>query len=116
MGLRTILTADDAQSIYLMKVYTTQHAPTESLRQSHLRQICKFLVSVHHVSPKTIRDVWNHKTWVHVTQPLWSYDRKPVDPLDDIRDPRDAYGDVLAIEKLSSDPFHFDWVEPSTPF
>lgn len=23
------------------------------------------------VSPKTIRDVWNRKTWVKVTRPLW---------------------------------------------
>ncbi len=25
------------------------------------------------VSPKTIRDIWNHKTWAHATNHLWSH-------------------------------------------
>ena len=24
------------------------------------------------VSPKTVRDIWNHRTWIHCTRHLWS--------------------------------------------
>ena len=32
------------------------------------------------VSPKTIRDIWNHRTWVHATEALWIRDDVPLFP------------------------------------
>ena len=31
------------------------------------------------VSPKTVRDIWNRRTWVHVTEDLWHYESPATD-------------------------------------
>ena len=60
-----ILTAEQAKSIYSLRSATTAEGP-----QSHLVAGKSSLVAeMYGVSPKTIRDVWNRKTWTQV----WGY-------------------------------------------
>ena len=35
------------------------------------------LASLFKISPKTVRDIWNRRTWIHETKPLWSVGEKP---------------------------------------
>jgi hypothetical protein len=57
-----ILTADQARSIYSLRSASTAEGP-----QAHLVAGKSSLVAeMYGVSPKTIRDVWNRKTWTQV--------------------------------------------------
>ena len=37
-----------------------------------------FLAKKYNVSPKTIRDIWNRRTWIQQTRHLWTEDEQPV--------------------------------------
>ena len=37
-----------------------------------------FLAKKYNISPKTIRDIWNRRTWIDQTRPLWTDDEKPL--------------------------------------
>jgi hypothetical protein len=57
-----ILTADQAKSIYSLRSASTAEGP-----HAHLVAGKSSLVAeMYGVSPKTIRDVWNRKTWTQV--------------------------------------------------
>ena len=57
-----ILTADQAQSIYFLRSVSTAEGP-----DAHLVAGKSSLVAeMYGVSPKTIRDIWNRKTWTQV--------------------------------------------------
>jgi hypothetical protein len=57
-----ILTAEQAKSIYALRSASTAEGP-----QAHLVAGKSSLVAeMYGVSPKTIRDVWNRKTWTQV--------------------------------------------------
>ena len=55
-----MLTRDEARTIYQVKV---------SGKSAH---DASRLGEYYRVTPKTIRDIWIHRTWVHATVPLWT--------------------------------------------
>lgn len=59
---QVILTADQARSIYALRTISTAEDP--SLRQVAGKS--SLVAEMYGVSPKTIRDVWNRKTWSQV--------------------------------------------------
>lgn len=56
------------------------------------------------IDRKTVRDIWNQKSWKKTTSPLWVCSSANKAERQNVE------------EKLDNDPFHFDWVPPSTPF
>jgi hypothetical protein len=77
-----ILTADQARMIYSLRSETT--AQTFELRSVAGKS--SLVAELYGVSPKTIRDVWNRKTWTQVTRPMWTaeeaehYEREHMPP------------------------------------
>eukprot|EP00292_Cryptomonas_paramecium_P019875 CAMPEP_0113691978 /NCGR_PEP_ID=MMETSP0038_2-20120614/18801_1 /TAXON_ID=2898 /ORGANISM="Cryptomonas paramecium" /LENGTH=183 /DNA_ID=CAMNT_0000613783 /DNA_START=9 /DNA_END=560 /DNA_ORIENTATION=- /assembly_acc=CAM_ASM_000170 len=61
---RRILTQDQAISIYL-------HRKSPTLRSSAV-------AALFGVNPKTVRDIWNRRTWAEETQHLWEAGEEPV--------------------------------------
>eukprot|EP00291_Cryptomonas_curvata_P014215 CAMPEP_0172179230 /NCGR_PEP_ID=MMETSP1050-20130122/16499_1 /TAXON_ID=233186 /ORGANISM="Cryptomonas curvata, Strain CCAP979/52" /LENGTH=199 /DNA_ID=CAMNT_0012852083 /DNA_START=353 /DNA_END=948 /DNA_ORIENTATION=- len=77
-----ILTADQARMIYSLRSEST--AQTFELRSVAGKS--SLVAELYGVSPKTIRDVWNRKTWTQVTRPMWTaeeaehYEREHMPP------------------------------------
>eukprot|EP00291_Cryptomonas_curvata_P013449 CAMPEP_0172184708 /NCGR_PEP_ID=MMETSP1050-20130122/19733_1 /TAXON_ID=233186 /ORGANISM="Cryptomonas curvata, Strain CCAP979/52" /LENGTH=262 /DNA_ID=CAMNT_0012858551 /DNA_START=163 /DNA_END=948 /DNA_ORIENTATION=+ len=63
-----ILTADQARNIYLLRSASTAEGPAATSVSGKSSLVAELFG----VSPKTIRDVWNRKTWTQVTRSLWS--------------------------------------------
>ncbi len=70
---RTI-TEQQAIEIYKQKLEFMKSIRTESgrTRTARMKSKCAELGSQYRVSPKTIWDVWNRKTWVVATSDLWA--------------------------------------------
>jgi hypothetical protein len=71
---RVILNRDLAVEIYKHKLSLIKPRSFESCfqgEQSKLRGASIKLASKYGVSAKTVRDVWNHKSWVAATYHLW---------------------------------------------
>ena len=88
---RTILTAQDAKEIYLWKLciagQNISERPCDSLQMRktfeeilHMKSILEsygqrcssgHIARKYGVKPKTVRDVWNRRTWSHVTSAFW---------------------------------------------
>ena len=69
-----ILSEEQAVEIYKEKLAFLRkpagtRCKTESLRGKSTVTSSKF-----YVSPKTVRDIWNRRTWQHATSFLWSYE------------------------------------------
>eukprot|EP00292_Cryptomonas_paramecium_P019813 CAMPEP_0113697684 /NCGR_PEP_ID=MMETSP0038_2-20120614/22272_1 /TAXON_ID=2898 /ORGANISM="Cryptomonas paramecium" /LENGTH=120 /DNA_ID=CAMNT_0000620725 /DNA_START=115 /DNA_END=474 /DNA_ORIENTATION=+ /assembly_acc=CAM_ASM_000170 len=62
-----ILNAAQARSIYLLR--STASASPEMHSVAGKSTI---VAELYRVSPKTIRDIWNRKTWTQVTRQLWT--------------------------------------------
>jgi len=60
---KVLLTQDQALEIY--KVRPMDNSP-------NAKPTSMDVAEQYGVSPKTVRDVWNRKTWVKVTKPLWA--------------------------------------------
>ncbi len=56
------------QKLYLMKVIREEIPRNRAVR---LKKECIFLASHYRVSPRSIREVWNRRTWVICTSTLW---------------------------------------------
>lgn len=56
---RGVLDAEDAIEIYRVK---TQKTPRDSAR----------LAAIYGITPKAVRDIWNHRTWSNATMVLWT--------------------------------------------
>ncbi len=69
-----ILTQQQAIEIYKQKLDFMKSVRTESgrTRTARIKSKCVELGSQYHVSPKTIWDVWNRKTWVVATSSMWA--------------------------------------------
>ena len=63
---RIVLTKEHALEIYKLKMSETLSTNAHKPSQSPSRLVAKS----YGVSPKTIRDIWNRKTWASVTQHL----------------------------------------------
>ena len=72
-----MLTSDQAIEIYRAKI--SVHNKFLTSNQNHdsyaagniMRGRSNFYSRLYGVSTRTIRDVWNRKTWAHVTQSMW---------------------------------------------
>ena len=65
---RAILNADAACTIYRMRPHSTQ---LPKVAPNHTITGCSVLVAhMFDVSPKTVRDIWNLRTWCHVTEAI----------------------------------------------
>jgi hypothetical protein len=67
---RAVLTQDQAIVIYTIRE-TTSCFGYQSLKSASLAK--QF-----NVSPKTIRDIWNRRTWANETRHLWTEDERPM--------------------------------------
>ena len=110
------LTPEHAFWIYVCKINIhKQKSPL--VVDFHRRLLCSDIARVHNVSKKAIRDIWNRKSWIKATSCLWTYFKEKDDTeISLIEELFVTKNDKESIEKLNSDPFHFDWVEPTTPF
>ena len=64
-----ILTADQARSIYSLRSPSTAEGPAAHLVAGK----SSLVAEMYGVSPKTIRDVWNRKTWTQVIAVLYAH-------------------------------------------
>jgi hypothetical protein len=64
-----VLTADQAREIYQCKL-----ALEKQNRGFKTRGQSVHVARLYRVSPKAVRDIWNHTTWKPITQQLWQYD------------------------------------------
>jgi hypothetical protein len=64
-----VLTADQAREIYKCKL-----ALQKQNRGLKTRGQSVHVARLYRVSPKTVRDIWNHTTWKPITQQLWQHD------------------------------------------
>ena len=75
---RIILNAETAYEIYKLKIQIMTNSLTFSSammsRSEKIRGKSKPIALKYHVSTKTIRDIWNRKTWVDATRILWADD------------------------------------------
>lgn len=73
---RNILSAQEAVEIYSRKLNFMQAIQFEPrrLKNVKVKNECAQLAIRYRVSPKTILDVWNHKTWISATSHLWEPD------------------------------------------
>jgi hypothetical protein len=74
---RIVLTAKQAEEIFRMKISMVKMiGPKICTRASYnlLRGKSVSISSEYNVSPKTIRDIWNRRTWQRATCHLWQYD------------------------------------------
>ena len=76
-----ILTADQARMIYSLRSEST----TQSFELRSVAGKSSLVAELYGVSPKTIRDVWNRKTWTQVWNfrgsPCWLYSHVHADVL-----------------------------------
>jgi hypothetical protein len=91
-----VLTADQAQEIYKVKLALQKQNRGKKIRGQSV-QIAK----MYRVSPKTVRDIWNHTTWKPVTHQLWQHDEVCIDEQE-----------VHPKPTRSSESPHHDWQVP----
>jgi hypothetical protein len=97
---RIVLNESLAVEIYQYKLAFSAPSSPVSCFQSLERRIrgqSARVSSEFGVSPKTIRDVWNHKTWVHATNHLWSH----------IQNGPDQKSSLVSDAEYSVQPFGF---------
>ena len=93
---RVLLTPGQAVEIFLYKlsVPTNRHSrPHRSNKKDH----SPYVARLYGVSAKTIRDIWNRRSWKTATCHLW--------PLVNTG----GYPNNQTGSALSGDPFHDDW-------
>ena len=72
---RVFLTVHQASEIYLHKIHLLTGTDTRC------RGMTVPLAKKYAVPTKTIRDIWNRKTWANVTQKLWHLEKCQIDSL-----------------------------------
>ena len=72
-GPRTLLTKEQAVEIYMIG-QAIRDCGIDPIRESRSSQTAKRF----QVSPKTIRDIWNRRTWRNETRHLWANNEKPM--------------------------------------
>jgi hypothetical protein len=73
---RIVLSESHAVEIYKIKLAFELSGPVGESRQqspsSRIKGKSADIGRVYNVSPKTVRDVWNHVTWKYATCHLWT--------------------------------------------
>ena len=69
---RQQLTSVEAAEIFELR---PRHGKNKGPRRGSML-ICKKIAPKYGVSPKTIRDIWRGRTWLHATEHLWTEDEK----------------------------------------
>ncbi len=78
---RRVLSVCQAREIYGLKFLASTSASAQDA-QGQLEEItyCVLLAAKYGVSSKTIRDIWNRKTWLSATKLL--FDQEQASPMD----------------------------------
>lgn len=71
---RTVLTVSQARDIYGLNYLASNMASTPNLLGQEVSHSV-LLAAQYGVSPKTIRDIWNRKSWAHTTADLFEKDK-----------------------------------------
>jgi hypothetical protein len=74
---RTVLSPVQAREIYQCKLKLLQPNASDPCLKSMVLKLKGQSVPVaacFGVSPKTVRDIWNRRTWAHATHDLWSHE------------------------------------------
>jgi hypothetical protein len=73
----TSLKEDQAMEIYMHKInlMLSGRYPTSPINELAMKGQSAPLAMKYGVSPKTIRDIWNRRTWAYVTIQLWSLEQ-----------------------------------------
>jgi hypothetical protein len=66
-----VLTKDQAVEIYKVKL-DLNHGYGDRMDAMKSRNRSVPVARHYNVSPKTVRDIWNHVSWKHATYPIWS--------------------------------------------
>jgi hypothetical protein len=78
---RIVLNESLAAEIYRLKITMLQkHATFPRDPVLTLRGQSVFVSSMFDVSPKTIRDIWNRRTWQRATQAFWAFEGSSFQP------------------------------------
>jgi hypothetical protein len=65
-----VLSDELARDIYMHKLYIEKNSPKTSGAKTKGQS--EKIARMFKVSPKTVRDIWNHITWKYATSTLWS--------------------------------------------
>ena len=94
---RSLLSEKDAIEIYQ---YRKAAVNSSAMRDACLHGKSSAVAEKYKISPKTVRDIWNRRTWIQETRHLWSEDEKPM-----IRT-----GDSCRLSRCSRDSStHVEW-------
>ncbi len=79
---RIILTPDLAREIYARKLALIEPKGLNSCVDSStlLKGRSGPIANIYNVSAKTVRDIWNHKTWSFTTADMWLAEETRHDP------------------------------------
>jgi hypothetical protein len=80
-SLRFVLSVSQAREIYGLKFLASTSVSAQDAQGKHEEiTYCVLLAAKYGVSSKTIRDIWNRKTWASATEHL--FDQEQVSPID----------------------------------
>jgi hypothetical protein len=68
------LTAAEAEEIYKTKLDLHRYKMESSGSRKAARGLSVPISKMYQISPKTVRDIWNHVTWKYATYHLWHLD------------------------------------------
>jgi hypothetical protein len=76
----TSLTEEQAMEIYMHKVASISSGQysTSPINELAMKGQSAPLAKQYGVSPKTIRDIWNRRTWAYVTIQLWCLEQPDI--------------------------------------
>ena len=74
---KMMLTADQAADIYMLKISVANSLGSLKTANQSIRGKSNAIAARYKVSSRTIRDIWNRKTWSYATQHLWPLDGFP---------------------------------------
>ena len=67
---RTVLTDELAREIYMHKLRL--ESKNQRTSGARIKGPSGGIARMYKISPKAVRDIWNHVTWKYATNPLWS--------------------------------------------
>jgi hypothetical protein len=74
---RFVLNVGQARDIYELNYLASKRASTPNLLGQEVSNSV-LLAAQYGVSPKTIRDIWNRKTWAHTTADLFEREKSHI--------------------------------------
>jgi hypothetical protein len=70
-SVRRGVVLSEAIAVDIYKWKLTMEAERKSAESVNMRGRSSFIANIYDVSPKTVRDIWNHITWKYATAFLW---------------------------------------------